>query len=250
MSQTLLTDTDLQLMMGIARDHNHDDGGVPLPWSLLHDLTRLVECDALSVSGQDTPRWEIFAAQELPEEEQLHAPEQIGIDDVYRQHYWGSTCSYPDRTGDIVTVTRTSDLQAEREFCRSPMYLDYLGPAGLEHDAMVCLDAGTPQRTLRLLFWRGSGSDFSDRDVAVLTLLRPHLQAAYQAAEWRRHRPLPLTQRQHQILRHVAAGYTNARIARQLEVSEATVRKHMENIFDRLDVTSRAAAISQMRVLS
>jgi DNA-binding NarL/FixJ family response regulator len=48
----------------------------------------------------------------------------------------------------------------------------------------------------------------------------------------------------------VAAGYTNARIARQLDVSEATVRKHMENIFDRLDVTSRAAAISRISVLS
>ena len=250
MSRTSITDNDLRLMIGIACDHNHDDGGIPLPWSLLHDLTRLVDCDAFAVSGQDTPRWQMFAGQTLPEEEQLSAPEQVLIDDVYRQHYWDSTCSYPDRTGDIVTVTRESDLQSEREHRNSPMYLDYVKPNGLEHDMMVCLDAGLPQRTLRLLFWRGPGSAFSDRDVAVLTLLRPHLQATYQAAERRRSRPIILTQRQHEILHHVAAGHTNARIARQLDVSEATVRKHMENIFARLNVTSRAAAISRMSALS
>lgn len=38
---------------------------------------------------------------------------------------------------------------------------------GIEHELMVWLDAGAPQRTLRLLFSRGPGSDFSERDVAV-----------------------------------------------------------------------------------
>ena len=65
MSRTLLTDTDLQLMVGIARDHNHDDGGAPLPWSLLHDLMRLVECDALMSENfpGDRKRVRWFASQ-------------------------------------------------------------------------------------------------------------------------------------------------------------------------------------------
>jgi hypothetical protein len=86
MSGTLITDKDLMLM-GVARDH--DDGRTPLPWALLHDLTRLIGCDCvLAVSDQDTPRWEMFAAQVPPEEEQLYAPQQWAIDDPYRQHYW------------------------------------------------------------------------------------------------------------------------------------------------------------------
>ncbi|MGE5720367.1 MAG: response regulator transcription factor, partial [Nocardioidaceae bacterium] len=89
-------------------------------------------------------------------------------------------------------------------------------------------------------------SDFTDRDVAVLTLLRPHLQAAYVAAERRRRGLLPLTTRQREILQYVAAGYSNGQIARRLEVSEATVRKHLENIFARLDVTSRTAAVARL----
>ena len=42
----------------------------------------------------------------------------------------------------------------------------------------------------------------------------------------------------------VAAGRTNGQIARRLRISEGTVRTHLENIFERLRVTNRAAASS------
>ena len=41
----------------------------------------------------------------------------------------------------------------------------------------------------------------------------------------------------------VAAGHSNAEIARQLFLSENTVRKHLENIYQRLSVSSRTAAV-------
>jgi DNA-binding NarL/FixJ family response regulator len=47
-------------------------------------------------------------------------------------------------------------------------------------------------------------------------------------------------------LRFVAAGYSNGQIARRLQVSEATVAKHLENIFARLQVTNRAAAVAHV----
>jgi DNA-binding NarL/FixJ family response regulator len=98
---------------------------------------------------------------------------------------------------------------------------------------------------MRLFFFRGPGPDFSDRDRAVLTLLRPHLHQAYLDAERRRH-PVPrLTPRQTDLLRLVAAGHTNTQIARRLGISEATVRTHLENIYGRLQVSSRTAAVTR-----
>ena len=92
---------------------------------------------------------------------------------------------------------------------------------------------------------RGPGPDFSDRDRAVLTLLRPHLHQAYLDAERRRH-PVPrLTPRQTDLLCLVAAGHTNTQIARRLGISEATVRTHLENIYGRLQVSSRTAAVTR-----
>jgi DNA-binding CsgD family transcriptional regulator len=182
-----------------------------------------------------------FADQSL--EVDLPSAAQLpGLDAAFLTHFWGSTCSYPDRTGDIETVWRGSDLMPDHEYRQTGMYIDYDRHFGAEHELMVCLDAGRPGRTLRLIFIRGPGADFTDRDVAVLTLLRPHLQAAYLAAERRRRGVTPLTSRQQQLLPYLSAGFSNRQIARRLCVSEGTVRKHLENIFVRLDVHTRAAA--------
>ena len=44
----------------------------------------------------------------------------------------------------------------------------------------------------------------------------------------------------------MAAGCTNAQVARALGVSEATIRKHLENAFARLDVGTRTAAVAKV----
>jgi len=51
-----------------------------------------------------------------------------------------------------------------------------------------------------------------------------------------------LTAREHEILRLIATGRTNHAIATDLVISEKTVARHVSNIFDKLGVSSRAAA--------
>ena len=51
-----------------------------------------------------------------------------------------------------------------------------------------------------------------------------------------------LTPRELEVLRHVAAGKTNKAIAAELFVSDKTVDRHLSNIFNKLDVSSRTAA--------
>jgi DNA-binding NarL/FixJ family response regulator len=43
----------------------------------------------------------------------------------------------------------------------------------------------------------------------------------------------------------VAAGHTNTQIARRLGLSEGTVRTHLVNIYGRLQVSSRTAAVTR-----
>ena len=62
----------------------------------------------------------------------------------------------------------------------------------------------------------------------------------------RRRCPVPdLTPRQWELMRLIAAGRTNIQIARHLGLSEGTVRTHLENIYERLGVTSRTAAVTR-----
>jgi DNA-binding NarL/FixJ family response regulator len=51
-----------------------------------------------------------------------------------------------------------------------------------------------------------------------------------------------LSGREREVLAEVAAGKTNRQIAAALTISEHTVGRHLENIFSKLGVTSRAAA--------
>jgi DNA-binding NarL/FixJ family response regulator len=52
-----------------------------------------------------------------------------------------------------------------------------------------------------------------------------------------------LTEREHDVLRLMARGATNAEVAETLHVAEATVKTHVGSIFMKLDVRDRAAAI-------
>jgi DNA-binding CsgD family transcriptional regulator len=54
----------------------------------------------------------------------------------------------------------------------------------------------------------------------------------------------PLTEREREILRWVAAGLQNKEIAQKLGISLATVRNHIHNILEKLDVHSKLEAVS------
>lgn len=52
----------------------------------------------------------------------------------------------------------------------------------------------------------------------------------------------PLTQREIEILQHVAEGLANKEIAHKLSISERTVKNHLSNIMEKLHVNSRTQA--------
>jgi two-component system, NarL family, response regulator LiaR len=56
------------------------------------------------------------------------------------------------------------------------------------------------------------------------------------------HSPERLTERELDVLRHLAAGRSNKEIARVLQIGETTVKTHVKNIMGKLDVPSRTQA--------
>jgi DNA-binding NarL/FixJ family response regulator len=87
-----------------------------------------------------------------------------------------------------------------------------------------------------------SATGFTEDERQVLALLRPHL-----AGVLRRHEPVRadrLTDRHWELLRLVAAGHTNSQIATALHLSPHTVRTHLEHVYARLQVRSRAEAVT------
>ena len=56
---------------------------------------------------------------------------------------------------------------------------------------------------------------------------------------------LLLTDREQQILRLIAEGFTNKQISRQLSISESTAENHIHNIYTKLRISNRAQAVAQ-----
>ena len=71
---------------------------------------------------------------------------------------------------------------------------------------------------------------------------RPDLAHATALAEAQATPRAGLTARECEVLRLVASGRTNREIATELVISEHTVARHLQNIFAKLDLPSRAAA--------
>jgi DNA-binding NarL/FixJ family response regulator len=135
------------------------------------------------------------------------------------------------------------------------LYAEFFRGIPVEHQVAVSLP-GPDQEVIGVAMSR-SRHDFGDQDRALLSVLRGPLTAAVLRARRRQQAgqaltamtgsgPTDLTERETQILRLVADGRTNAAIAHALEVSPRTVAKHLEHIYRKLEVSSRAAAVSRM----
>jgi DNA-binding CsgD family transcriptional regulator len=234
----------------VSQDRSDVPGQDGLPPSLLADLMAQIPCEAISLEHYDTGRqvhsWlqGTDAADDDPD-----IPESFAR--MFWTYYWDCRiCSYPISTGDVRSVVKTSDFYSARQWHSTGMYSDCIQPQGIEHHLMLTLpelpdQAAGPGRYLRLVLHRGPGPDFSERDRALLVLLRPHLHQAYLDADRRRHPAPKLTPRQNELLRLLAAGHTNSQIARRLGISEGTVRTHLENIYGKLGVSSRTAAVTR-----
>jgi len=75
------------------------------------------------------------------------------------------------------------------------------------------------------------------------TVLAPSV-ASTLVRQMRSPAPPALSARETEVLRLVARGLTNADIARQLYIAEATVKTHLLRIFNKLDVADRTAAVT------
>ncbi len=82
------------------------------------------------------------------------------------------------------------------------------------------------------------------------TLLGPDIMsrllahAAAQLPAFRRPQGIELTERELQVLRAVARGEKSKEIAARLQITERTVKAHLDSIYNKLGVDSRAAAVS------
>jgi DNA-binding CsgD family transcriptional regulator len=146
-------------------------------------------------------------------------------------------------------AVRRSDIVPRAEWQRRELWHFIERPRGIEDSLWLWLRVPGDPVLRRILIATDRRDGFRDRDVRVLELLTPHLIRLYTRAAMRRKTPQGLemlTPREREVIALIAAGRTNRETARYLWISPHTVRAHLENIFEKLEVTTRAAAVARV----
>jgi DNA-binding CsgD family transcriptional regulator len=203
-------------------------------------LNEVVPCDEITYQVSIPSQRRFVYLKDLDGTACCFEEDEQRFNDFFWPAFWSSlVCSYPQQTDDKTGVYGVGDFLTNSEFHGSAIG-ELFRVQHSRYNLLVPLSwDGTTDYRIEL--WREDGSDFSDREHLLLRLLRPHLSER-DRTQRARHLQSPLTSRQTELLRYVAAGMTNRQVARQLSISEGTVRRHLENIYERLNVTSRTAA--------
>lgn len=154
----------------------------------------------------------------------------------------------------LPTALRTSDFCRMPNYFRTTLFNRFYRPVAITHQLVLGLEVEDYGWVTCAL--ARNRRDFTEADRTVLHLLKPHFQAAVRHARTvRRLRRAAsaatladygLTAREASILGYLGRGLTDKEIGQQSGISPRTVQNHLQNIYSKLGVNSRTAALTQV----
>jgi DNA-binding CsgD family transcriptional regulator len=234
---TVLSESDVKSALDFVYDAASVTGPDPFPAELLERLGRLLDADAL-VGYHDVivgSPCRALESVEIPADATPRDVQEAGKHFKHQdplRHGVGTREARPLKCSDFLT---------RRERRKLDFYWYVWKPLGIDDSIKVWLPA--PSGRARLIFIERSRRDFTERDRLFLAFLRPSLIRVQAAAYARRRGTSMLTSREWEILGLIAEGKTSREIASILVVSPHTVRKHVEHVLEKLDVSTRSAAV-------
>ncbi len=241
-----IRERDTAALLEIVHDGASEDGMEPFPSSVLRAIVGLIPSDAcvgyeeVDYSGRFRIVEDVLLVGDPPSKEILEALHALGWQDPLH-----SRLHARERR-----VLRLSDFLGRRERRKLAYDAAVWRPYGIDDSLRLWLPA--PPGRARSIYLERSGRNYTDRERRLFSLLRPHLVRMRASAEFRRrlHGEHGLTTREAEVLGWLARGKTNVQIARVIFVSPHTVRKHVENIFEKLGVHTRTEAAASLRAAS
>jgi two-component system nitrate/nitrite response regulator NarP len=131
----------------------------------------------------------------------------------------------------------------------APDVLAELGRRGLDPRIVLFADTNTPSvvnETIRMGV-NGLCYQFEDPEILFITLtavMKDRICIPYTVLSKISHSPFQhLTSRETELLGMLANGWSNTQIARRTGISENTVKYHLKNLYEKLEVRNRAMAV-------
>lgn len=87
---------------------------------------------------------------------------------------------------------------------------------------------------------------FNEKDVLKLVYVKRHIENMYSLHQYAQPSILfEMTEREREVLHFVFKGLKNIEIAQQLVVSENTIKKHLQNLYRKFQVTNRTQLLAK-----
>ena len=166
------------------------------------------------------------------------------LDTYFAKDYLMQMCNFTKSM-----AYRDTDLLTDEKRRASVIYREYFKPQKLDMGCgLIIMKDGKTRGFLNLLRKCGE-PDVTEHEMEILQTFLPHFEKNvwayanhYVSSDENRIKNREsglLSGREQEIVQLVRKGYSNQEIARQLLISEATVKKHLSNIFEKLGISRR-----------
>lgn len=147
-------------------------------------------------------------------------------------------------------VLRETDMFSEEFRINSEYYQKTYVPLNVHYTLQLSLCHGGKFLGVITLFRSRKSGDFTDEEVRFFDLLKEHLalslfRALHENSQVSDNPELQtcseynLTIRENEIISHVLSGLSNDEIASEMNISTNTVKKHLMNIYRKMDIKGR-----------
>lgn len=262
-----LSHRDWQRLNDVAVDLHSIGGALDLPVRILDGLRWAIPCDSASLQDDDGGALNVPWVRDKKIEWQsskcggapgMRVMPRWSIEYIPFREAWLSVSAerhphtdYFKRTADG-SAHRLTDLVSMRQLQKTRFYNELARPSGLSRQLTIYIHLPTGS-TLSLAVCRRL-LEFSDTECAILDLLRPHVQIAWQRFRRSRLRSggafglpdngadlrhLGITEREAEVLRWIAEGKTNPEICIILNLRPSTTKTHVAHLLAKLGCENR-----------
>ena len=182
---------------------------------------------------------------------------QEQLNDYYEKYEDMDYCAWLLPTDEPV-IYRDSNIITDSARERTTIYKCWMKPMDIYYSmGSTLFENGILYGSITL--FRDKSEDFSDEEMSILQILTEHITAnlscLYPKGIWKSVSyycsdniadKYNISVRENEVIALVFRGFSNKEISDKLFISVNTVKKHMNNIFRRINVSSRAQLIQKM----